>query len=171
MKRFVAVFLVLALAVIAEEQARAQSRLPAGSWEQLPQGFAIALTCDKNGVTVNVKNTSDTLKQIRRSSVKILLFYTDEHGVLIPLSNSKDQKKHDDPAQDILDGLDPPDSRGPMTFPPRMELWYQLGVEITPEDRLLIRGHPVVCHVEFYDLITNTKFHLESSPRSLVDNS
>jgi hypothetical protein len=170
MKRFAVCFFVLALAVIVEEQARAQSRLPAGSWEQLPQGFAIALTCDKNAVTLNIKNTSDTLKQIRRSSVMILLFYTDEQGVLIQLSNGKDQKKHGDPAKDILDGMDPPDSRGPMTFPPRMEDWYQLGVEITPEDRSLIRVHPVVCRIEFYDLITNTKFHLESSPKRLVDN-
>jgi hypothetical protein len=91
--------------------------------------------------------------------------------VLIPLSNKKDQRKHGNRAEDILEDVDPPDSRGPMGFPPRMELWYQLGVEITPEEWSLIREHPVVCRVEFYDLITNTKIHLESSPRRLVDNS
>jgi hypothetical protein len=171
MNRFVAVLLFLALSVAVEEQLPAQSRVPASAWEQLPQGFAIALTYNKSYVTLNIKNTSNAVKQIRRSSLNVLLFYADEHGVLIPLSNQKEKRKSGDPMEEILAGIDPPDSRGPMCFPPRMELWYQVCAEITPEDWSLIKGHPVVCHVELYDLTTNTKIHLESSPRILSDNS
>jgi len=168
MKMLSSICLAMMLAVILQTQAIAQSNLPAGVWEDLPQGFAIALTFNKNWVTLNIKNTSGTGRQIRRSSVDIQLFYKDKNGALISV---QDQKKHEERMKDALDTIDPPDSRGPMNFPPKMESWYQVGLEITPDEWSLIKNNSVVCRVALYDFTSNTKIYLESSSKKLIDNS
>lgn len=143
--------------LISTITANCQSIVHANSWEQLSQGIAIAIGQTDSRVTISVKNTSDTRKELirQKTGAPVQLFYIDDQGAQVPLGDHEPPGPHGDRRP------------GPIGLPADGQVATSMAIHITSDELVLIKTHQVLCSVLVNDPATKQQYTITSSPKIL----
>jgi len=131
------------------------------SWEQLPQGIAVAFALtnslendSKKGILhVYIKNTSDVPKKYIVSGAMqgINLFYVDSHASQIPLRNDNSNVELRMFSETIM---------------PHSIL--SIKIDLKSDELVAVKTHPIICSFVIYDPASKQKYTIQSSLKSLA---
>jgi hypothetical protein len=143
-----------------------QTNLPAGAWEQHPEGIALALRLtttthpagQANAISISIKNISKTPKQFSRFAAEsgIQIFYLKKPGAPIPLGTDSVLIYH----AAIYDS-------GPVAILPNATLVRV--VKLTSKELVSVKSYPVKCIIRISDPTEKKDYKIESSPKMLVN--
>ena len=165
LKSSLAIFFTLnltALTVPANDVFYCQPNVPAGLWEQHPEGVVVAVIftyppndpLTNTSLSVYIKNTSTTAKLFDRndydSGVKV--FYIDASGAKVPLHD------YTVPSAHLSKKL-------PFTIEPGTTICVRIGLNL--QSYSLLKTHPVMCSFTIYDPTTKQRGLIETSPKIL----
>jgi hypothetical protein len=169
MKLIAKIFVMLFILTLSAPPVAAdnQPSVPDNSWEQRPEGIALAMILTvqkiepkKASLHVYIKNTSDAVKAYSDYGIDsgIEIFYINESERLIPL--------HDYSLKNggIVQGL-------------REAREIKLGdfltftIDLTPKELLFVKSHPVICRIIIYDKAERKYHKVDSSPKLLIETA
>lgn len=140
--------------------------IPASSWEQHPQGIALAVTLanrthngsQKHYVVVYIKNTSASDKYFSEMNdiSRLELSYVNDSGAEVPLRTYN----YDHPDGIVLMNV-PPYAIKPGEILSRK-------IELTPDELALVKAHPVQCSFFISDQQVDKGYKVESAPKMLI---
>jgi hypothetical protein len=141
--------------------------IPASSWEQFPQGIALAMTLEnrthngaqKHYVMVYIKNTSGSDKYFYEMNdiSRLELYYVTDSGTAVPLRTYN---------YDHRDGI------VLMNVPPyaiKPGEVLSRDIELTSDELALVKSHAVKCSFFISDKESAKGYKIESSPRILTE--
>jgi len=166
--KLLALFFAASL-VLSAAKADDQPYIPVSAWEQHPDGVSLAVSLTKGMeygeqvtyVIVYVKNTSNTVKGLLNAGRGgfARFFFRDGNGKQIQLGNH-DHPDH--PERDILES-----NMRVFTLVPGGT--RRSGTDITAEEIILIKTHPVICSFTVDDRATSKGSIVQSLPKMLVN--
>jgi hypothetical protein len=172
LSRYIVLIFVLSFGnriAIAQEPLTKQPNIPASSWEQHPEGIALAINLitqtetgnQESFVQVYIKNLSSASIQVIDSEIDfgIEVYYLDGQGTEIPLHNY-----HPDPDESTYHRKMRHIVIGPSDVILRT-------VRLTPDELVVIKAHLSKCSFIIYDPTNKRQFAIESSPKYLTETA
>jgi hypothetical protein len=153
--------LIFTISLFSVMPADCQSNAPALSWQQFPEGIALALVAKGDSVIIHAKNTSSTPKKLLSQGPNIfaLLYYVNSQGSRVLVSSQSDPAIYDDVQKN-------PSS---IRIEPGAE--RSIKVSLSSSEQALIKTNPIICHVLLYDPATKQQSTIESSPQILTSGT
>jgi len=162
------ILLCVAFSLCGSVSALAQPAIPASSWEQHPEGFALAVILTKridnersiSSIEVYFKNIGkkDFFTSLPEPiPTPFQVFYLNDSKVLTPL---RDYNPNPGPPPTVEASVMPLEIKPGETV--------SGAIDITPNELALIRGRHVVCKVSISDHENGGYKLIESSPKILV---
>jgi hypothetical protein len=144
--------------------------IPEDSWEQHPEGIALAMTLIsqtgaddvEHAVHIYIKNTSTIDKKLMDGNIDhgMEIYYLNDSGAKVPLHNYH-------PIQSELNMIEGNPKKKDVIIKPNEIV--SRSVNINSSDLLLFKTHPVICRFFICDLGANQQSTIESSPRRLTE--